>query len=147
MTANRLTALSGLLLVGTAVLAGCQPPPPPPTVVVPVVPPPPTTADRVAAYRAMVEKVKPGSIVGLVVATQSESNLAAVGDLPVQDFKVGQTVSFVDIDGNVINHGFVKNVTNEFLVVQYDTQGKRRTGEGRSRLVVEGVDVRRRVAR
>ena len=121
MTVSRLTAL---LLSGIALLAGCQSPAP----TAPAGFTGPTTmpsADKVAAYREKMTKLKPGSVVGTVVANNSNGNLAAVADFPVKDFQIGQTLAFVDSDGNPINNGTIRNIVNDILVVQYDATGTR----------------------
>ena len=126
MTAKRFTALPLSLLLGAALLTGCMRTAKPVPAPQPVV----ATAEKIAAYRESVDKLRPGSMVGIVAASQPEYNLVAVGDLPVQSFKVGQTLSFVDSDGNTIGNGQIKNIVNDLLILKYDSLGKRAPEKG-----------------
>ena len=93
--------------------------------------PPVATADKIAAIRESIQKGQPGSLVGQVIETSTVYGpYAAVADLPVQDVKVGQVITFVDGDGNPINNGVVMAVVGDMLHVKYDPAGKRPVQKG-----------------
>jgi hypothetical protein len=120
---RRVPAAIWLIAAAPLVLCGCQshpkePPPEPP--------PPVATADKIAAIRESIQKGQPGSLVGQVIAVSTVYGpYAAVADLPVQDVKVGQVVTFLDADGNPINNGTVMAIVGDTLHVKYDPAGKR----------------------
>jgi hypothetical protein len=111
------------LIAAPLSLCGCQSHPKEPTQ---PAPPPVASADKIAAIRETIQKGQPGSLVGQVIAVSTEYGpYAAVADLPVQDVKVGQVITFLDADGNPINNGTVMAVVGDTLHVKYDPAGKR----------------------
>ena len=95
------------LIITAALLlaaAGCQQQKP--------VPPPPSAeaiAQQVANLREQYQKLDSSSIVGQIVDALPNANLVAA-QVSVEDaakIKVGTAVTFLDLDGNVINHGTV----------------------------------------
>jgi hypothetical protein len=110
------------LVCGLATLGGCATKPAEPTQ--PKIAP----AERVAAMRESVEKSKPGSQVGQVLITFEQ--YAAVTDINVADVKLGQVVTFVDIDGNPVNAGTVARIVDSNLHVKFDPNGKRPVQKG-----------------
>jgi len=77
-----------------------------------------------AQIREKYQRLNPKNRVGVVVAVRSESNLAAVGDIPIQDFGVGDVVTFIHANEEPFNSGVVVNATADALHVRYES-GKR----------------------
>lgn len=103
-----------------AVLVGChhqQPPAGPPVA-------PPATAETVSQIRAAYQQRDPSSVVGLVIATLPDKNLAAVGDVPVNQFKSGDLVTFIDSNQSIIAVGTVVNTTTDAVHVKFQPQGE-----------------------
>lgn len=109
-----------IVLVGSisALLGGCAAKPK-----TPPAPPPPsvnsarqTARDLQAAYR----QSDPSARVGIVLAVKPDIQLAAVGDVPVKDFKSGDVVSFMDTNQQLVANGHVTDTDNDLLIVKYD---------------------------
>jgi hypothetical protein len=106
------------VVVLAGVLGGCanhQPAPAPPAAVQPV-----GTPLSLAAARDQLTRANPNAEVGSVVAVLPESNLAAVGDMPLADFRVGDAVTFLDGNLNSLTLGTVVRIQNGNLHVRYD---------------------------
>jgi hypothetical protein len=86
------------------------------------------TPDKVAALRESIQKAQPGAQVGQVIAVIP--GYASISDLPVQEIKEGQTITFVDIQGNPINNGTVGMVVGDAVHVKVDKAGKRAPQKG-----------------
>lgn len=111
----RLHHIVPALVMCVGILGGChfkQPPPPPP--------PAPATADMLQSMRESYQRVDPSARVGMVSAVDSATRLAAVKDLPVQDFREGNAVTFVDSQQQVIGQGRVVNVAGDTVYVRYE---------------------------
>ena len=130
MTSIRLSAalrciLSGMILSCGALfiggVVGCQSQPK-------TVDPQVAAPEKVASVRETIQKNQPGSLVGQVIETYQQ--YAAVGDIAVQDVKVGQTITFLDADGNPINNGSIKVIVGDTLHVKFDATGKRPVQKG-----------------
>ena len=131
MTSIRLSAPSGRLLSGMILSFslifcsiggfGCATQKPP-------VEPQMASPDKVATVRESIQKSKPGSLVGQVIATFQQ--YAAVADIPVKDVKLGQTIAFIDADGNPVNNGTVARIVDDTLHVKFDATGKRPVQRG-----------------
>jgi hypothetical protein len=76
----------------------------------------------VAAIRARYQATNPRNRVGVVVATMADANLAAVGDIPVQDFAMGDILTFIDAREEPIATGRVVNATPTELHLRYDAK-------------------------
>lgn len=107
-------------LAAAVTLTGCQPKQPP------AGPPiaPPATAETVRDIRESYMKTDPTAVVGLVIATLPDSNLAAIGDVPVGQFQPGEVVTFIDSNQAVIAVGNVVNTTADAVHVKYQPQGE-----------------------
>ncbi|HEV2292553.1 MAG TPA: hypothetical protein VGR35_01780 [Tepidisphaeraceae bacterium] len=77
-----------------------------------------------AAVRERFMGINPNNRVGVVTAVLEDSNLAAVGDIPLQDFGVGDVLVFIDDREQPFNSGTVVNATSNALHVRY--QGNER---------------------
>ena len=84
--------------------------------------------EKIATLRESIQKNKPGSLVGPVIATYQL--YAAVADIPVKEVKLGQTITFVDPDGNPINNGTVASILDDTIHVKFDPTGKRPVQRG-----------------
>jgi hypothetical protein len=73
-----------------------------------------------AAARDQLTRANPNAEVGSVVAVLPESNLAAVGNIPVANFRVGDAITFLDGDLNSLTLGTVVRIQNGNLHVRYD---------------------------
>ena len=88
------------------------------------------TPDKVAALRDSIQKAQPVAQLGQVIATITDPPYTAVSDLPLQEVKEGQTITFVDIQGNPVNNGTVMKVVGDSVHVKYDKAGKRPPQKG-----------------
>jgi hypothetical protein len=84
---------------------------------------PPATAETVQQIRQAFQQRDPNTVVGLVIATLPESDLAAIGDVPVNKFKNGDLVTFIDSNQAIIAVGNVVNTTGDAVHVKYHPQG------------------------
>jgi len=75
----------------------------------------------VASIRERYMRINPNNRVGVVVAVRAASKLAAVGDVPLQDFGIGDVLTFVNTDEEPFNTGIVVNATADALHVRYDS--------------------------
>lgn len=81
----------------------------------------PATADRVMKVRESLQAQRPGTMVGPVVAVLTDAPYAAAGDLPTDQFKAGDVVSFVNGSGDPIGAtGRVSSTTPTQVNVRYD---------------------------
>ena len=109
---------SALLLLLAGLLAGCQ------------ANPSAQTADgsngggdQVAAkIRQRYQRVNPNNRVGIVSAVKADAKLVAIGDIPVQDFGVGDVLVFIDRAERVIASGVVVNATPTALHARYEAK-------------------------
>ncbi|MDQ3439432.1 MAG: hypothetical protein M3478_03685 [Planctomycetota bacterium] len=84
----------------------------------------------VAAIRERYTRINPNNRVGVVVAVHDSSNHAAVGDIPLQDFGIGDVLVFLDGREQPFNSGTIVNATSSALHVRYDPQRRApRVGE------------------
>jgi hypothetical protein len=90
--------------------------------------PPGAPPEKIATLRESIQKNKPGSLVGPVIATYQL--YAAVADIPVKEVKLGQTITFVDPDGNPVNNGTVASILEDTIHVKFDATGKRPVQRG-----------------
>jgi hypothetical protein len=113
------TLLASLVVAGS-VLVGCHHAAPPATQPIAM----PATAENVQEIREAYQKKDKSTVVGLVIAVLPENNLAAVGDVPVGEFKTGQVVTFIDSNQAIIAVGTVVNTTADAVHVKYVPQGE-----------------------
>jgi len=73
-----------------------------------------------AAVRERYLRVNPQNRVGIVVAVRAKSHLAAVGEIPLQDFGIGDILVFIDGRERPFNSGEIVNATADALHVRYD---------------------------
>ena len=78
------------------------------------------SAQDVASIRARYQQINAENRVGVVNAVLPESHLAAVGDIPLQDFGIGDVLTFIDAREQPFNSGVVVNATASSLHVKYD---------------------------
>jgi hypothetical protein len=107
----------GVVIVA-GLVTGCAPKQAPPTG-------PADTQPVAAAYsldtaRESLKRGNPNAEVGSVVAVLAEANFASVADIPVNDFHVGDTITFLDDSLNNLTLGVVENILNGRLQVRYD---------------------------
>jgi hypothetical protein len=105
-----------VLVIAAGLVSGCQqkPPPGPPSE------PAPTAANS-AALRQNILKRDPMAKVGEVKAVYAERNLAAIGDIDVKEFAVGQIILIVGGNLNPVATGTIVQIANDegLLVVKY----------------------------
>ncbi len=105
------------LLILAGLLSGCQnksKPTPPPLQPVP-------TQENVESARQQLQRVNPNTEVGTVITVWHD--LAAVTDVDVSKFNVGDPVSFLDGNLNDLTMGHVIKVVGTVLQVQFDPPG------------------------
>jgi hypothetical protein len=81
---------------------------------------PPTDVAMVAAVRQQILQNDPYVIVGFVTQTLPRERFAAVGDVPLDQFRVGQIVTFMDIRQKPLTRGVIRRITSTELHVEYD---------------------------
>ena len=124
--------LSLAMLTGTTLMCGCAKTPPAETgPTEPVM----ATPEKLSDVRDFFNKARAGTLVGQVVVTNN--NLAAVLEIPVKEVKIGQTVTFVDADKNVVNNGTVVAIVDDSLHVRFDATGKRPVQKGDYAVIVK----------
>lgn len=79
----------------------------------------PVDQQQFEATRADYQKHNPDARVGLVTAVLADEHLASVGSVNVKDFSVGDIISFIDADGDIIATGQVEAINNNRLNVRY----------------------------
>jgi hypothetical protein len=87
--------------------------------------PGPAPIQAAESLRATLMRANPDAQVGIVAAALPDAQLVAVREAPVDQFKVGSTVQFVDVDRNPVGMGTVVLIKNDTLHVRYDTEGSR----------------------
>lgn len=83
----------------------------------------PLAPEAVQSIRESYLRVDPSTRVGTVIAALPEKGLVAVGQLPVNEFKEGDVLVFVDTSRQVIAAGKVVAKTTDALHVSYDVRG------------------------
>ena len=84
---------------------------------------PPATAGTVQQIRATFQQQDPSTLVGLVIAVLPDNDLAAIGDVPVDQFQNNQLVTFIDSRQAIIAVGNVVNMTGDAVHVRYRPHG------------------------
>jgi hypothetical protein len=79
----------------------------------------PVDQQQYEEIRAEYQRHNPDARVGLVTAVLPDEHLASVGSVPVKDFSLGDIVSFIDADGDIIATGQVEAISNNRLNVRY----------------------------
>lgn len=128
MTSHRFAPAFAAAVLSLGLIAGCRQNHKKPDEAVA----PPAAPDQVASLRESIQKARPGSLVGIVIDTLPDTArpYTAVGDIAVQDAKVGQTVTFVDSNGQPFNAGTVQLIVGDQLHIRYDPAGKRAPQKG-----------------
>jgi hypothetical protein len=80
----------------------------------------PPSQDQVGRIRDSFQAQNPHARIGVVVDILPNRNLAAVGDVQIGDFYVGETVCFVDANSNPIVCGTVDRITADQVHVKYE---------------------------
>lgn len=80
----------------------------------------PPTEQQVERIRESFEAQNPKVQVGVVVDLIASQNLAAVGDVNVADFHIGEVVCFIDANSNPIVCGTVLRITPDQVHVKYE---------------------------
>lgn len=127
MCSSKMLRLWQLLLV--AALAGCGNRPDAQSIY----------ESRLAAneIRRTYQRINPENRVGVVIATLPDENLAAVGDIAIQDFGIGDLLVFMDTKERPLGSGRVINVTHNALHVRY-----RKPADGRREVRAGDLAVR-----
>jgi len=114
----RLATCTGILAIVTmaAALTACQPQTPPQAGPIYKVP----TAQTVAQIRRQYAKIDPDARVGVVKGVRDANCLAAVGDMPVEDIAVGDIITFLDANGQIITMGHVEAIDKDLVLVKYE---------------------------
>src|SRR3712207_597294 len=80
--------------------------------------PPLTAAEQASALTQQLQQ-NPNARVGTVLSALPERKLVAVGNLPVQEFRLGHTINFLNGEGRTVATGSVVNVVRDRLHVSY----------------------------
>jgi len=82
---------------------------------------PPVTPEQLAQMRDDYRHQDREARVGLVTAVLAGSNLAAVGNVPVKDFTLGDIITFIDSNGKTLTLGKVEAINGNSLTVVTST--------------------------
>jgi hypothetical protein len=85
----------------------------------------PAPIQAAESLRAALMRANPDAQVGIVAAALPDAQLVAVREVPADQFQVGSTVQFVDVDRNPVGMGTVVMIKNDTLHVRYDMEGSR----------------------
>lgn len=85
---------------------------------------PPADMPLLASVRMDIQRTDPNAIVGYVTQTLPKERLAAVGQMPVSDFRLGQVLVFIDVKQSRLTTGVVRRITSEEIHVQYQPPPK-----------------------
>src|SRR5262249_30230889 len=82
----------------------------------------PASSARAAEIRQELKAKDPSAIVGVVIAVlpENEGRFAAVGDVPVDEFRIGDAITFIDSNMARVNHGIVRRIADGALHVEYE---------------------------
>jgi hypothetical protein len=75
---------------------------------------------RIEQIRRTLTEQDPGVVVGQVIETLPEARLVAVGPVPVDQFRKGDIITFIDQDINVIGTGKVYRIISDQVHVRVD---------------------------
>ena len=110
----RLRLSAGLMIVSLFAAAGCQPKEQPTG---PVYPPPVAPTPQT---RERIQRLAPDALIGEVTAVLPQERLAMIGNVPVQQFKEGDVVTFMGGNEVSIGNGIVIRVGADTLQVRYE---------------------------
>jgi hypothetical protein len=106
------------VVVVAGLVTGCAPKGPPATM--PVATQPVVTTYTLETARDVLKRGNSNAEVGSVVAVLPEANFASVADVPVENYHIGDAITFVDNSLNDLTLGVVENILNGRLQVRYD---------------------------
>lgn len=106
---------AGVFMLGLVCLAGCKTKTDEPQAPAPA--PVPVVEDDV---KARLQRLEPNALIGRVTAILAEDRLAAVGEVPPQDFSVGDVVVFYGASEQVVGHGKVVKADATLLHVKFE---------------------------
>jgi hypothetical protein len=70
--------------------------------------------------REAYQRINPANRVGVVIAVLPKENLAAVGDIAIADFQLGDTLVFIDTNERPLRYyGTVVNIVDNALHLRY----------------------------
>jgi hypothetical protein len=73
-----------------------------------------------ATVRAAIQTAQPDALVGVVSEVLTDERFAAVRDIPVDQFGMGQILSVINTDQQLVTHGQVVRIVGDALHIQYD---------------------------
>ena len=85
--------------------------------------------ENVARIRAMYQEINPDTRVGYIDADLPGEQLVSIADVPVEDFRVGDAITFINAQQEVIATGRVANIVGDRVHAKY-TVGERAPGLG-----------------
>jgi hypothetical protein len=86
----------------------------------------PASPEQVQQIRETYQSVDPHAKVGTIIAVLPEKGLAAVGDIPLDQVAIGDTLVILDSKQKIIGAGHVIEKTSDALQISYDV-----TAQGR----------------
>jgi hypothetical protein len=84
---------------------------------------PPVSPEQLTQMRDQFRREDREARVGLVTAVLPNANLAAVGSVPVNDFTVGDIITFIDSNGKTLTLGNVEAINRNSITVRYSNPG------------------------
>ena len=84
---------------------------------------PPVSPEQLSQMRDEYRRTDRDARVGLVTAVLASDNLAAVSNVPVKDFSIGDIITFIDSNGRVLTLGNVEAINRNSITVRYSNPG------------------------
>ena len=73
-----------------------------------------------AQIRQDMRATDPGTVVGVVTQVLENRDYAAVSDLPLEELGVGQPMTFIDTNRQLITHGTIRRITLTEAHVEFE---------------------------
>jgi hypothetical protein len=86
---------------------------------------PPVSDEQLAQLKRAYAAGHPDARVGEVTAVLTSDNLALVGKISAKDFSIGDIITFMDSNGQVLTMGHVEHVNkDDTITVRYEAPAK-----------------------
>jgi hypothetical protein len=80
----------------------------------------PASPQVVVAIRKEITASNPDALVGVVIAVEPKGRpFAAVSDVPAEQFREGDPMTFIDSNNNQLTHGIVRRIVGNMVHVQW----------------------------
>jgi hypothetical protein len=106
-------------------VAGCRPEQPAQKATLGAPSAQPVSEQRLSEIREKYRQQNPGVVVGPVADVMPDVQLVAITAVPLDQFRVGDAVTFINPDEQLVDTGAVFDIKPHILVVKYDRPGAR----------------------